>query len=100
MQEPHQAIVTGGGHESMTNEFFTWVNRVIGNVKNSLKGRYHSLNPKHLPRYLAEFCYRFNRSFAMKAMAPRLGCRQREPSRCQNGFTSWLTHSGNQECFY
>ncbi len=46
---------------------------MIGNVKNSLRGSYHSINPKHLPRYLAEFCYRFNRRFDMKAMISRLG---------------------------
>ncbi|MGI9280569.1 MAG: IS1595 family transposase [Endozoicomonas sp.] len=69
----HTAIVTGGGHESVTNELFTWVNTMIGNAKNSLKGSYHSINPKHLPRYLAEFCYRFNRRYDMKAMLSRLG---------------------------
>ncbi len=70
---PHTAVVTGGGHESMDNELFTWVNTMIGNVKNSLKGSYHSINPKHLPRYLAEYCYRFNRRFDLKAMVSRLG---------------------------
>ncbi len=69
----HKAVVTGGGHESMSNELFTWVNTMIGNVKNSLRGSYHSINPKHLPRYLAEFCYRFNRRFDMGAMISRLG---------------------------
>ncbi|WP_281649235.1 IS1595 family transposase, partial [Parendozoicomonas sp. Alg238-R29] len=69
----HKAVVTGGGHASMSNELFTWVNTMIGNVKNSLRGSYHSINPKHLPRYLAEFCYRFNRRFDMGAMISRLG---------------------------
>ncbi len=69
----HRAIVTGGGHKSVEKEEFTWVNTMIGNVKNSLRGSYHSINPKHLPRYLAEFCYRFNRRFDMKAMISRLG---------------------------
>jgi hypothetical protein len=32
-----------------------------------------SINGKHLPRYLAEFCYRFNRRFRLEAMLPRLG---------------------------
>jgi len=27
---------------------------------------------KHLPRYLAEFCYRFNRRLDLDAMLPRL----------------------------
>jgi len=26
-------------------------------------GVHHGVTPKHLPRYLAEFCYRFNRDF-------------------------------------
>lgn len=69
----HEAVVTGGGHQSMENELFTWVNTMIGNVKNSLKGSYHSINPKHLPRYLSEFCYRFNRRFDLKSIFPRLG---------------------------
>ncbi len=69
----HSALVTGGGHQSMTKEEFTWVNTMLGNVKNSLHGSYHSINPKHLPRYLAEFCYRFNRRFDLKSMISRLG---------------------------
>jgi len=27
---------------------------MIGNVKNAITGTYHAINPKHLPRYLAE----------------------------------------------
>ncbi len=30
------------------------------------------MNPKHLPRYLAEFCYRFNRRFRPEALVERL----------------------------
>jgi hypothetical protein len=33
---------------------------MIGNVKNAIKGAYHAVSHKHLPRYLAEFCYRHN----------------------------------------
>jgi hypothetical protein len=43
--------------------FFTWVNTMISNVKNAMHGSYHSISANHLPRYLAEFCYRFNRRF-------------------------------------
>lgn len=69
----HQSIVTGGGHESMTLEAFTWVNTMIGNVKNAATGTYHAVSGKHLPRYLAEFNYRFNRRYDLAAMLPRLG---------------------------
>lgn len=70
----HRAIVTGGGPTSVTKEEFTWVNTMIGNVKNAITGTYHSVggNHKHLPRYLAEFCYRFNRRFKLEDMLPRL----------------------------
>jgi hypothetical protein len=67
----HEPIVTGGGYASMTLSEFTWVNTMIGNVKNAIKGTYHSMNSKHLPRYLAEFCYRFNRRFQLEDRLPR-----------------------------
>jgi len=68
----HTKIVTGGGAECVTIEAFTWVNTMIGNVKNSMVGTYHAINHKHLPRYLAEFCYRFNRRFELRDMLERL----------------------------
>lgn len=67
----HLSIVTGGGHGSVSKEEFTWVNTMIGNVKNAATGTYHAISDKHLPRYLAEFCYRFNRRFQLEAMLPR-----------------------------
>lgn len=67
----HQRIVTGGGHQSVTKEEFTWVNTMIGNVKNAITGTYHAIKPQHLSRYLAEFCYRFNRRFQLDNMLPR-----------------------------
>lgn len=67
----HISIVTGGGSQSVTKEEFTWINTLIGNVKNAIKGTYHAINPKHLPRYLAEFCYRLNRRFQLEDMLPR-----------------------------
>ncbi len=69
----HTACVTGGGHESMENELFTWVNTMLGNVKTAMMGTYHKLDPKHLGRYLSEFNYRFNRRFDMPSMIVRLG---------------------------
>ena len=67
----HYSIVTGGGPDSVTQEEFTWVNTMIDNVKRSINGIYHAINPKYLQRYLAEFCYRFNRRFDLQAMMPR-----------------------------
>ena len=46
---------------------------MIGIVKNSMHGSYHAISERHLPRYLAEFCYRFNRRYKLEDMIPRLG---------------------------
>jgi transposase-like protein len=77
----HQAIVTGGGPDCVELPYFKWVNTMISNVKNSMHGTYHALRLKHLPRYLAEFSYKFNRRFDLKAMINRLifACSQTPP---------------------
>ena len=45
---------------------------MMGNVKNAIHGTYHAIRSKHLPRYLAEFSYRFNRRFDLAGMMHRL----------------------------
>ena len=45
---------------------------MISNVKNSMHGTYHAINQKHLPRYLAEFCFKFNRRFNLEKMIEQL----------------------------
>lgn len=67
----HTVIITGGGPESVKIPEFNWVNTIIGNVKNSLRGTFHAISEKHFHRYLAEFCYRFNRRFDLRQMIPR-----------------------------
>ncbi|MEJ2612706.1 MAG: transposase, partial [Candidatus Thiodiazotropha sp.] len=64
--------VTGGGRQSAQHSCFKWVNTMLGNVKNSLLGTFHAIREKHVPRYLAEFEYRFNRRFDLPAMIERL----------------------------
>ncbi len=38
-----------------------------------MTGTYRAILSKHVPRYLAEFEYRFNRPYDLPAMMPRLG---------------------------
>jgi hypothetical protein len=33
-----------------------WVHTLIANIKGNIRGVHHGVSPKHLPRYLAEFC--------------------------------------------
>lgn len=69
----HTVIVTGGGPQSVKIPEFKWINTIIGNIKNSLRGTSHAISEKHFHRYLAEFCYRFNRRFDLRQMIPRFG---------------------------
>ena len=40
--------------------------------KAAILGTYRAISSKHVPRYLAEFEYRFNRRYDLAAMIPRL----------------------------
>jgi ribosomal protein L37AE/L43A/transposase-like protein len=68
----HQPMVTGSGKQAVQNPTFKWVNTLLGNLKNSLVGTYHAIREKHVPRYLAQFQYRFNRRYRLGDMIPRL----------------------------
>lgn len=68
----HEAVITHTEEGYDENKIFKWVNIMIGNVKNALHGTYHHVSASHLPRYLAEFCYRFNRRFELHKMVDRL----------------------------
>ncbi len=68
----HVSVVTGGGRKSAQLSTFKWVNTLLGNVKNALLGTFHAIRKKHVPRYLTEFEYRFNRRFDLPIMIDRL----------------------------
>ena len=69
----HQPIITGSGRKAARNPAFKWVNTTLGNIKSAIIGTYPAIRGKHVPRYLAEFEYRFNRRYDLAAMMPRLG---------------------------
>lgn len=69
----HQAIVTGGGKQSCEIPELKAINTVISNLKTAISGTYHAFKfAKYADRYLAEFQYRFNRRFDMRALTTRL----------------------------
>lgn len=68
----HQPTVVAGRKPKDLPEF-QWINTVLGNLKTSLSGSYHSFDfQKYAARYLAAFAYRFNRRFDLKALHSRL----------------------------
>jgi len=66
--------VTIKSHIAKTQRYseFKWIDTMIGNVKNSIHGPYHTIGEKHVPRYLAEFCCHFNRRFELGKMIKQL----------------------------
>jgi hypothetical protein len=69
----HERIVTGGGKASVKLPQVRAVNTLLCNLKTAITGTYHAFDfAKHAHRCLAEFQYRFNRRFDMKAILPRL----------------------------
>ena len=85
----HQPFVTGSGPQSAQHPALTWVNTILGNVKRSLHGTYHHFNSKHLPRYLAEFSYRFSRRFSLREMLPASHSSTCERRPCRTECSSW-----------
>ena len=68
----HTVVKTGSGAAAARTPAFKWVNTALGNIKAAIVGTYRAIEPKHVPRYLAEFEYRFNRRYDLAAMLPRL----------------------------
>ena len=68
----HVAILSVGGRKGAQHPSFKWVNILLGNVKNAITGTLHSVSLKHVPRYLAEFEYRFNRRYRLGDMIEHL----------------------------
>lgn len=52
---------TLGENRAPLRRYFPWVHIVLLNLKRFLLGTHPKPEAKHLPRYVAEFAYRFNR---------------------------------------
>jgi transposase-like protein len=69
----HERIVVSAGDPSAAYARFNAVSTTQSNLKTAIAGTYHSINfAKYAHRYLAEFQYRFNRRFDMRAIFVRL----------------------------
>ncbi len=50
-----------GPDRAHSSKILPWAHTVFGNLKTWLRGTFHGVSGKHLPRYLDEFVYRFDR---------------------------------------
>jgi hypothetical protein len=92
-----RAMVTGSGAPGIELPERSRINTILGNVKTAMQGTYHQASPQHLPRDLAQFCYRFNRRFDLAAGCRASGSRPRAPRPCPTACSSWLRLIGNQD---
>lgn len=68
----HEPIVAAKTGWSETIPAFKWVNTVLGNLKTAISGTFHAIRRAYVPRYLAEFQWRFNRRARLKHMLTEL----------------------------
>lgn len=62
-----------GGRKPDDVPALQWVNIVLGNLKNTIRGAYHAFGfRKYGQRYLGAFAYRFNRRFDLAVLPKRL----------------------------
>lgn len=69
----HEPVVLGGDHEK-AEQALPLIHLVFSNLKAWLLGTHHGVSQQHLPAYLNEFVFRFNRRFyPMTAFTSALG---------------------------
>jgi len=66
----HTPVIQDEGANA--GEFFPIIHTVFSNLKAWLVGTHHGVSAKHLPRYLREWAYRFNRRNLPEGLAPYL----------------------------
>ena len=70
----HQPIITGSGRKAAPGTLpSSGSTPPSATSRTPSLGTYRAIRDKHVPRYLAEFEYRFNRRYDLPAMMPRLG---------------------------
>ncbi len=68
-----QREIVGPSRKSTDMECFSWVNTILGNLKNAINGTYHAFDfEKYAHRYLGEYQYRFNRRFDLATLLTRM----------------------------
>lgn len=70
----HERIVQGT-NPARSAEILPWIHSVFGNLKTWLRGTFHGVSRKHLPGYLAEFTYRFDRRWREEELFGFVLCR-------------------------
>lgn len=93
----HEPVVLGGDPEK-TEKALPMIHLVFSNLKAWLLGTHHGVSAKHLPTYLNEFVFRFNRRFyPMTGFASALGIGARVPGPTYRGLYDGRTKAPARE---
>lgn len=57
----YRHVATVEGDPKMASKLFPHIHRIFSNLKSWLIGTHHGVSPQHLPAYLNEYVFRFNR---------------------------------------
>ena len=94
----HQPIRTDSGRTAVRPPAFKWVNTALGsNIETAI---YRAIRQQHIPRYLAEFAYRFDRRYDLAAMTPRLGWAAVRTPPMPYPSSNWLRLMRNEEILW
>ena len=86
----------GGQRESRCRApRFSWVNTILGNIKNALRGTYHAIRPKYAQR--SEFEYSFQSSLRLLTSSRDLSTWRSGRRDAGTATQVTLSLSGNQE---
>jgi len=66
------AVIGQTRKRAADNPTFRALNTLLGNLKTSLRGTFHAIAPRYVPRYLAQAQYRFNRRYHLDHILHRL----------------------------
>lgn len=69
----HEPIVAAKTGWSEKIPQFRWVNTIVGNLKTAMVGSMKHVAKRYVPRYFAEYQYRFNRRYDLPSLLDRLG---------------------------
>jgi hypothetical protein len=67
-ERSHEPQVTDRGRQAAQHPNFHWVNTMLGNIKNAIRGMDHAVSPTHASRYRTKFEYRVNRRFHLSSI--------------------------------
>ena len=85
----HEPVVVGSARTAVERPECRWVNTILGNIKNALRGTYHAIRPKYVQRYLSEFSTVSIVASTYLTSSRDLSTWRSGRRRCRNGYSGY-----------